>query len=598
MKRKWIIEQLREKMRAVGIWAYVIPSADYHQSEYVADYFKGREYISGFTGSAGTIVITLEEAGLWTDGRYFIQAANQLDGSGIVLYRMGEKDVPTLLEFLTQNGKSGAKVGVDGRLISSEQGKSWVNELVKKQMVLVDTGDLVDELWEDRPSMPREKAFELPIKYSGVSIGEKLEAVRKEMKKLGANYHLLTTLDDQAWLLNMRGRDVKYWPVVQCYTLISDKEVNIYIAQEKLDENLLRIFAEHHITVFPYDSIYEKLTQLEAQARVLVDPAKVSYKLVQCVETGAEVVEAQNPTLLMKARKNAIELDNIRKSHIKDGVAFTKWMHWLKKEIGQSCVTEISATQKLEAFRREQQGFIEPSFNTIAAFKEHAAMMHYSASPETDYTLEEGHFFLVDSGGQYWEGTTDMTRTLALGEVTPLLKTHFTAVLRGMINLSRAKFLQGVRGTNLDILARGPIWDLGIDYKCGTGHGVGYLLNVHEAPNGFRWRIVPERNDSCELEVGMLTTNEPGIYIEGSHGIRIENELVVEAREETAFGNFLGFETVTVAPIDRDAIAPEYMNQDEKAWLNTYHQYVYDTLAPFLDSQQRNWLLEVTRPIA
>ncbi|MGL4737317.1 MAG: aminopeptidase P family protein [Cellulosilyticaceae bacterium] len=597
MNRQSVIEQLRKQMKEMDLWAYIIPSADYHQSEYVAEYFKGRAYLSGFTGSAGTVVITREEAGLWTDGRYFIQAAKQLEGSGIKLYRMGEKGVPTLLEFLKNQGECDARVGVDARLISADQGKEWSGALEKKQMTLVDAGDLLKELWADRPAMPKGQAFELPLQYSGMAVEEKLESVRREMTEAGADYHLLTTLDDQAWLLNIRGRDITYWPVVQCYTLMSSTEVKFFVDEEKIDTSIHTFFEANHITIYSYEGIDEVLMQLPEDAKVLVDPAKVNHKLVQSIEARATAIMMQNPTVLMKARKNPIELENIRKGHIKDGVAFTKWMYWLKKEIGNTMITEMSATERLESLRAAQEGYIEPSFKTIAAFKEHAAMMHYSASIETDYTLEEGHFFLVDSGGQYFEGTTDITRTMALGVVDPMLKQHFTAVLRGMIGLSKAKFLQGVRGINLDILARGPIWDLGIDYKCGTGHGVGYLLNVHEAPNGFRWRIVPERNDSCELEVGMLTTNEPGIYIEGSHGIRIENELVVKPSEETDFGTFLEFETVTVAPIDKDAIAPEYMNKAEKDWLNAYHQYVYETLAPHLDADECVWLYEYTRPI-
>ncbi|MGL4343622.1 MAG: aminopeptidase P family protein [Cellulosilyticaceae bacterium] len=591
------IQRLRKEMEKEGLFAYVIPSADYHQSEYVAEFFKSRHYISGFTGSAGTVVVTMKEAGLWTDGRYFIQAANQLEGSEIKLFKMGEIGVPTIIEYLQQEVSAGQTVGIDGKVISAQEGTDWCEKLQQGAIQLALTKDLVGDIWENRPAIPHEQAFHLELKYSGKSMTQKLEELRAQMGKIGATIHILTTLDDIAWLFNMRGHDVKYCPVTLCYAVIKQDAAYLFIDKEKLSESLCADFEENHVTLMPYDSIYTYVQGIENHEKVLLDPSKVNYAIDCMLKSEVERIVAINPTILSKAKKNPVEIQNIRNGHIKDGVAFTKFMYWLKTNFDKITITEISAMKQIEKLRSEQEGYIEPSFATIAAYKEHGAMMHYSPTAETDYVLEEGHLFLIDSGGQYYEGTTDLTRTLALGEVSPLLKQHFTAVLRGMMNLSRAQFLKGVRGLNLDILARGPIWNLGLDYKCGTGHGVGYLLNVHEPPNGFRWRIVPERNDSCELEEGMLTTNEPGIYIEGSHGIRIENELIVEKRGENEYGTFLGFETVTVAPIDLDAINVDDMNAEERAYLNAYHARVYETLSPYLNEEEKEWLKIYTRAI-
>lgn len=591
------VEVLREYMKERGIFAYVIPSADYHQSEYVGGFFKARHFISGFTGSAGTVVVTLTEAGLWTDGRYFIQADKQLDGTGIKLFKMGEPGVPTVIEYLIDNMPRGSKLGFDGGVVSAKEGREWASKLGELQVEIVCQEDLIDLVWKDRPALPQSKAFHLDVKYSGKSVADKLGQLREIMKKEGANVHVLTTLDDLAWLYNMRGSDIAYSPVILCYSIITMNQAILFVDEEKLSDQLKADFAANNVICKPYHAIYEEIKTLNTSDVILFDPAKVNFALDQLIPEQVKKVELANPTTLAKARKNSVEIHNIRKGHLKDGIAFTKFMYWLKTQINHMEITEISAAEKIEALRKEQEGYIEPSFATIAAYKEHAAMMHYSATPETNYTLEPGHLFLIDSGGQYYEGTTDITRTIALGEIDELLKKHFTAVVRGMINLSKAQFLQGVRGVNLDILARGPIWNLGIDYKCGTGHGVGYLLNVHEAPNGFRWRIVPERNDSCELEEGMLTTNEPGIYIEGSHGIRIENELIVKKLQENEYGQFLGFETVTFAPIDLDAIDPRQMNADEIDYLNNYHQEVYEKVAPYLTEEEREWLKHYTRAI-
>ncbi len=575
----------------------MIPSSDNHQSEYVGDYFKSREFISGFNGSAGTVIVTKDEAGLWTDGRYFIQAESQLEGSTIKLFKMGQEGCPTTDEYLYKNIPEGGTLGFDGRVISAREGATLAEKLSKKGIKIEYQYDLIDGIWPDRPALSDSKAFLLDVKYCGESFSSKLARLREKMSEKGTSTHVITTLDDIAWLFNIRGGDVKYNPVVLSYAVITLKEVYLFVDESKLNEEILDELAKENVQIKPYNDVYEFVKNIDKTEKVLLDGTKLSYTIYNNIPCEVEKVDEFNPVMFFKAQKNEVELENIRNSHVKDGVAFTKFMYWLKKNVGKMEITEISATQKLEDLRREQEGFFEPSFNTIAAYKEHAAMMHYSATPESNYKLEAEGLFLVDSGGQYYDGTTDITRTTVLGPISDELKLHFTSVARGMINLSKAKFLHGCRGYNLDILSRSCMWNMGIDYQCGTGHGIGFVLNVHEAPNGFRWRVVPERFDSAVLEEGMVTTNEPGIYIEGSHGIRTENEIVVRKAEKNFYGQFMEFEVVTLAPIDLDGIVPELMNKDEKDYLNWYHKLVYDKISPFLTDEEREWLKVYTRAI-
>ncbi|MBC8630209.1 aminopeptidase P family protein [[Eubacterium] tenue] len=591
------LEKLRNCMKEYGIDAYIIPSSDSHQSEYVGEYFKSRAYISGFTGSAGTLVVTMEEAGLWTDGRYFIQAENQLKNTGIKLFKMGEEGVPTTKEYLCDKMANNSTLGFDGRLISANEGKALQEALKDKNINIKYEYDLVDKVWEDRPLLSTEKAFLLDVKYAGETFSSKLIRLRNEMKLKGATTHIITTLDDIAWLFNIRGRDVKYTPVVLSYSLITMDKVYLFIDDNKLNDEIINELNKENVIIKPYNDIYEFVKTIDEKENVLLDDEKVNYSIYNNLPNEVKKINGLNPTMNFKAVKNSIELENIRNSHLKDGIAFTKFMYWLKNSVGKVEISEISAAEKLESLRREQDGFIEPSFATIAGYKEHAAMMHYSATPETDYKLEPSDLFLIDSGGQYFDGTTDITRTIALGEISDELKKHFTAVVRGMINLSMAKFLYGVKGYNLDILARRPMWNLGIDYKCGTGHGVGFLGTIHESPNGFRWRIVPQRLETATLEEGMVTTNEPGIYIEGSHGIRIENELITKKAEKNEYGQFMEFEVVTFAPIDIDAIDVNELNREERDYLNNYHKLVYDKVSPFLTKEECDWLKEYTREI-
>lgn len=591
------IENIRDLMKEKNIYAYIVPSSDYHQSEYVGDYFKSREFMSGFTGSAGTLIISMDEAGLWTDGRYFIQAENELKDSGIKLFKMGEEGVPTIEEYLLEKLPKNSTLGFDGRVMSVKEGQSLANKLAFKGINIEYKYDLVNDIWEDRCSLPTEKAFLLGIEYSGESFSDKLSRIRAVMKAKKATTHILASLDDIAWLFNIRGRDVKSNPVVLSYAVISIDSVYLFIDKNKIGEDIRAELSKENVQIKGYEEVYEFIKKIEENEVVLIDTSKVNYAIYNNIPSNVQKIEERNPSILFKSIKNEIELKNIRNSHIKDGVAFTKFMYWLKNNIGKIEITEISATQKLEEFRREQDKFIEPSFSTIAAYKDHAAMMHYSATEESNYKLEPRDLFLVDSGGQYFDGTTDITRTIALGPIPENVRKDFTNVVRGMIRLSKAKFLYGCRGYNLDILARGPLWEEGIDYKCGTGHGIGFVLNVHEGPNGFRWKVREDIDDSCILEEGMVTTNEPGVYVENSHGIRIENEIVVRKAEKNEYGQFMDFEVITFAPIDLDAIDESLILKDEKVYLNNYHKQVYDKISPYLNEEEKQWLKTYTREI-
>lgn len=589
------IERLRQLMKEKNIDIYMIPTADFHQSEYVGEYFKCRSYMSGFTGSAGTLLVTMDKAGLWADGRYFIQAEKQLSGSPISLYKMNEENVPTINEFIEENIVQGQTLGFDGRVVSCEKGSELEVITNNKQAFIKYDEDLVDIVWEDRPELSCEDAFIIEEKFSGKSIIEKMKQVRNALEKANADIHIITSLDDIAWLFNIRGNDIEGNPVVLSYAAITKTEAIIFLNEKVLDEKVKSYLEENNIIIKPYNAIYDYSKQILKDNKVLLEKGKVNYSIIKLIES--EVVDEINPTTLLKAIKNPVEIENTKKAHIKDGVAFTKFMYWLKENIEKVEMTEISTSDYLYSLRASQEGFIELSFDTICAYKENAAMMHYSADEENNTKLEAKGLLLVDSGGQYFEGTTDITRTMALGEVCDEQKQHFTAVAVGMLSLMNAKFLYGSRGINLDILARAPIWELDIDYKCGTGHGVGHILNVHEGPNGIRPRLLKNNEMNAILEEGMITTNEPGIYIEGSHGIRIENELVCQKGIKNEHGQFMYFENITFAPIDLDAIIPELMSIKEKKMLNNYHHEVFEKLSPYMNKEELEWLKIYTREI-
>ncbi|MDO5788061.1 MAG: aminopeptidase P family protein [Fusobacterium sp.] len=586
------IAKLKELMKERGIDYYIIPSADYHQSEYVGDYFKGREWISGFTGSAGTVVVTQNEVGLWTDGRYFIQAEKQLQGSGITLFKMGEEGVPTFIQYIVNNIQSGETLGFDGKVLATNTVLDFEAKLKDKKVNFNFEFDLVGEIWRDRPSLPASQVFVLEEKFTGESVKKKLTRVRNILEEENCDVNIITSLDDIAWIFNIRGNDVKNNPVNLAYAAITVDKAVLYIGEEKLNSEVEKYLYKNGVEVRDYFEIYEDMERVSNSNIIMMDLNKVNYTIFKKLNPEIKVINRSNPSTIMKACKNKVELENLRNSHVKDGVAVTKFMYWLKNSIGKEEITEMSATQKLESFRKEQELYIEPSFDTIAAYESNAAMMHYKSTPETDRRLEAKNLFLVDSGGQYFDGTTDITRTFVLGECSEELKKHFTLVLKGMINLSKVKFLYGVTGTNLDILARQALWNIGIDYKCGTGHGVGFLLNVHEGPQGIRVQYNPQ-----VLEEGMNVTNEPGVYIAGSHGIRLENELIVQKAEKTEFGQFMKFETMTYAPLDLDGVIKELLSKEEIEYLNNYHQMVYEKVSPYLTLEEKEWLKEYTRAI-
>ena len=591
------LEAVRGIMKEKGVDIYVVVTGDYHISEYAGDYFKEREFISGFSGSAGTAVITSDTAVLFTDGRYFVQAEKQLEGSTVTLYRMAEEGVPAVEEFVKDKLPQGGCIGFDGRTVNGAWGEKFVAIAEEKKGSLFVGEDLINLIWTDRPELSKAPLFILEEKYSGKSTAEKIKDVRAKMAEEGADVHILTSLCDIAWLLNIRGGDIQSVPVVLSYLVLTRDQCIWFLQEEVVDDTIRAYLKENHIETRPYDDIYTYVPTIPESAVVLMNKSSVNYRICSELNKNIQVINKPNPTELMKAVKNPVEVDNTRLAHVKDGVAVTKFMYWLKTNIGKIPMTEISASDYLEARRREQENFIDLSFTTISAYGANAAMMHYSATPESNTELKPEGFLLVDSGGHYYEGTTDITRTFVLGPISDEMKQHFTAVCRSNMKLANAKFLYGACGLNLDILARGPLWDMGIDYKCGTGHGVGYILNVHEGPNGFRWKIVPERHDSGVLEEGMITTDEPGVYLEGKYGIRTENELVCRKAEKNEYGQFMEFENITYAPIDLDGIDPEQMSPREKQMLNDYHKKVYEVLSPYMTEEENEWLKKYTRAI-
>ena len=589
------LSALRKCMQDKHIDMYIVPTADFHQSEYVGEHFKARAYITGFTGSAGTAVITLHDAKLWTDGRYFLQAAKELEGTGVTLMKMFEPGVPTIEEYLEAELKSGQTLSFDGRVVSVGEGDEYAS-IAKKNGAKIDyQEDLIDAIWTDRPSLSEEPVWFLEEKYSGESTESKLSRIRKEMEDAGCDTHIVSTLDDICWTLNIRGNDIDFFPLVLSYAIIRKDSFDLYIDERKLDDKLKSILEKVGVTLHPYNAIYEDVKKLPENATVLIDKAKLNYAIFNNIPNTVSIVNKRNPEILMKALKNPVEVENIKKAEIKDSIAHVRFMKWLKENLGKIRITEMSASEKLDEFRAEMGNFIRDSFEPISSYGPHSAIVHYSSSPETDVELKEGSLYLSDTGAGFYEGSTDITRTYALGEVPEKMKEDFTIVAISNLQLANAKFLQGSTGLTLDILARKPFWDRGLNYNHGTGHGVGYLLNIHEGPAGFRYKY--RAGETEEIQEGMVITDEPGLYIEGSHGIRLENELLARKGVQNEYGQFLYFETITLIPFDLDAINPAILDEENKKLLNAYHKRVYEEIAPHLNEEEKAFLKKYTRAV-
>lgn len=586
------LELFQQNMKIYNMDAYIVPTGDFHNSEYVSDFFKGREFLSGFTGSAGTLLVTLEKGYLFTDGRYFIQAQKEIEGKNITLMKMGE-DI-SLEDFLVNYMQDKHTLAFDGRLLPAN-----VIEPLKKKLPninFVSEIDLFEKVWKDRPKMPYSLIYKLDTFFSGESYQEKLEKVRLKMKEYGADYHIITSLEDQAWLYNLRGNDVAHTPVFLAYTIITPEKVTLFVDSSKIDYSVDKYLTKLGIQTSNYFEIYNYVNTIKDKS-ILMDLGKVNYQIYSSLVNSNRIIDKEDPTLLLKAIKNPIEIENIKLAHIHDGVAMTKFMYYIKTGYASNLeMSELSVSDYLEQLRKEDKGLVDLSFETICGFGPNAAMMHYSATPESNAKITGNGFLLVDSGGHYMEGTTDVTRTYALGQITDEMKLHYTTVLKSHIDLAMAVFLKGSTGKNLDVLARGPIWKLQLDYKCGTGHGVGYLLSVHEGPQSFRWKSI-NKKESPELQPGMITTDEPGIYLKDKYGIRIENELLCIEKDTNEYGTFLGFENITYCPIDIDAINKDLLSQEEINYLNDYHEMVYEKISPFLNDLEKAWLLDYTKKI-
>lgn len=589
------ITALRAIMKREGIDYYYIPTADFHESEYVVEYFKARKFITGFTGSAGVAVIGQEEAWLWTDGRYFIQAAAQIEGSGFGLMKMGQEGVPTVMQYLGEKLQEGQCIGFDARVVNTNDAKEFAKIAAKKHGSLKTDNDLLDEVWTDRPALVHQLVDVLKDEFNGESTASKLARVREQMEKEEAQYHIISTLDDIAWILNVRGNDIPHVPVVLSFLVIGKEDAMWFVEENALSDAVKEMAAECGITIRPYEDVYAYAATIPENSTVLLDKRKVNYRITNALSETVHIVSKANPSQLMKAIKNEIELENTRKAHLLDGIAVTKFMYWLKKNVGKIPMDEVSVSDYLQSLREQMEGYRDISFDTIAGYNANAAMMHYKAEPDTAAKLEPQGMLLVDSGGHYDTGTTDITRTFVLGPISDIQKKHFTMVVKSNLNLANVKFLYGCNGISLDVICREPIWKENLDYQCGTGHGVGYLLNVHEGPNSFRWQYRPGFDNP--FEAGMITTDEPGIYLQDQYGIRTENELICVKGEKNQYGQFMGFENITYVPIDLDGIDKQYLNAEDVKQLNDYHKMVYEKISPYMTPEENEWLKEYTREI-
>lgn len=587
------VEKLQLQMKLDKVDIYLVPTADFHQSEYVGEHFKMRQFLTGFTGSAGTAVFTQEEAYLWTDGRYFIQAAKELEHTPVRLMKMGEPGVPTITDFLEEHLPEGGVIGFDGRCVSLGDGKLYETIAAGKHGSISYEKDLAEDIWQDRPELSKEPVWELALTYAGEDRRSKLARIRKSMEKAGAKSHILTTLDDICWTLNIRGNDIEFFPLVLSYAVITMDKVDLFTDVSKYPDDVKEKLEADNVVFHPYNDIYEQAEKMEGT--ILIDPERLNYALYKNIPEATVKIEKRNPEILFKAVKNDVEIANIKKAQLKDSIAHVKFMKWVKENYDREVITELSASEKLDEYRKEQGNFIRPSFEPIVSFGEHGAIVHYTSSPETDVRLTGGSFLLTDTGAGFYEGSTDITRTYALGDVTDKMKEHFTLTAISNLQLASAKFLYGTTGMTLDMLARKPFWDRNLNFNHGTGHGVGYLLNIHEPPTGFRWQY--RAGEIQPFEEGMVITDEPGIYLEGEYGIRLENELLTRKGIQNEYGQFLYFEPITFVPMDLDAILPDIMTAEERQLLNDYHSAVYEKLSPYLEGDEKEWLRKYTRAV-
>ena len=591
-------QSIKERMHALRmtfppnyIKAFIIPSTDPHLSEYVAPHWMSREWISGFTGSAGTVVVLMNEAGLWTDSRYFLQAAKELEGSGITLYKEMLPETPSITKYLSQKLKPGESVSIDGKMFSVQQVEQMKEELAAYSLQVDLFGDPLKRIWRDRPSIPNSPAFVYDIEYAGKSCEEKVTAIRAELTKKGAYALFLSALDEIAWTLNLRGNDVHCNPVVVSYLLITQDDVIYFISPEKVTKEVNEYLKEQHVKLKNYDEVETYLNTFTGR-NILIDPKKTNFAIYSAINPKCNIIRGESPVALLKAIRNEQEIAGIHAAMQRDGVALVKFLKWLEEAVPSGKETELSVDRKLHEFRAAQPLYMGESFDTIAGYKEHGAIVHYSATPESDVPLQPKGFLLLDSGAQYLDGTTDITRTIALGELNKEEKTDYTLILKGHIALAMAKFPVGTRGAQLDVLARMPIWKYGMNFLHGTGHGVGHFLSVHEGPQSIRMNENP-----VVLQPGMVTSNEPGVYKAGSHGIRTENLTLVCKDKEGMFGDYLKFETITLCPICKKGIVKEMLTNEEIEWLNNYHQIVYEKLSPNLNEEEKVWLQEATASI-
>ena len=588
------IKEFQNVLTSQNIDAYLICNSDDHISEYIPDYFKEICFLTGYTGE-GTLLITKEEAFIWVDGRYFIQADIELKGQPIKVMKMGEPGVPTLIEFLKEKLNENSILGFNGKMVSTSLAKDIINNVKVNRFET--TEDLVDVFWSNRPDMPYSTLYVLEQFYAGKSYSSKITEVLDKMKEYKADYLIVPELTSQAWLFNLRGNDISHTPVFLGFTVITSKQTTLYIDEKKIDKIVSKYLDENEIQVKPYNDIYQLFAKTTAKT-IMIDLGHTNYELYKSIEQGNTIIDTTDPITILKSIKNDSEIKNTKKAQLKDCVTLTKFMYNLKNDYQKGRkMTEISVSDELYEMRKQNKGFVDLSFDTISAWNGNAAMAHYSPTKENCAKIEGSGLLLIDSGAHYLEGTTDITRTFALGNISDEMKNSFTLVLKSHINLAKLRFMKGCKGINLDVIARAPLWQMGLDYNHGTGHGIGYLLSVHEGPNCFRWKSTKSLTEMVELKPGMITSNEPGLYFENKYGIRIESDVLVKEDETNEYGTFYSFDTLTYVPIDLDAINPKLLNSEEKEWLNNYHKKCYELIAPKLTAKEKEWLANYTREI-